>query len=134
MQLGAAFPNIVKGGSKRFADYLQDTKQINGRVPVYVRLVQNNRYNVCVKRYKFLIETINSLMEIMCVKESIVDDVIFIVEKMLHRFSLGYCMKLLRFEESQLFNYNRTIWNVKKFYKFFFFTALSLFSLTRYIE
>lgn len=28
MQLGAAFPNIVKGGSKRFTDYLQDTKQI----------------------------------------------------------------------------------------------------------
>ena len=64
MQLGAAFPNIVKGGSKRFADYLQDTKQINGRVPmcvcvcvcVCIRLVRDNRYNVCVKRYKFLIE------------------------------------------------------------------------------
>ena len=39
MQLGAAFPNIVKGGRKRLADYLQDTKWIDVRVPA-----RDNRY------------------------------------------------------------------------------------------
>lgn len=125
--MGAAFPNIVKGGSKRFADYLQDTKQINGRVPVCIRLVRDNRYNVCVKRYKFLIETINSLMEIMCVEESIVDDVIFIVEEMLHRFSLGYCMKMLRFEESHNCSITIVQFECKKILQVFFFSLFFFF-------